>query len=166
MFGAVQDASVQDGAAANTNFGSAAQLLVGQSTTGNTHITFLQFDLSSISSSATINNATLSLFGNLSGNNASFQVDVLQVPGGTFNQSTITYNTAPITGVAITSVLVPNTTPNTYSVDLTKYVQQDVSAGQSQVTIALVGHSVTTEFASFNSTNAGSGAPSLAVSYQ
>jgi hypothetical protein len=151
---------------ANTNFGSSTQLQVGQLTSGYTSIAYLQFDLSSISAGATINSASLSLYGNLAGTNPSFQVDAIQVPDGTFNQSIITYNNAPVTGIPINSFLVPGPTPQTYTLDVTSYVQQVIASGVGQVTIALVGDAPTAQLASFNSTNAANNAPSLAVNYQ
>jgi hypothetical protein len=165
-FGPSADAYVQDGQFANQNFGSSTTLQVKQSdASGFTRVSYLTFDLSSISSSATINNATLSVFGNVNGSSP-VQVDALQVPGATFNQGTITYNNAPVTGTKITSAVVSGTSATKYTFNLTNYVQADISAGQSQVTIALAGDSITLLFASFNSTNAASNAPALAVSYQ
>jgi len=140
-------------------------LSVGQVSGGPTYISYLQYDLSSIDAGATINNATLSLFGEINGSNPSFQVDAEQVPGGTFDQSTITYNNAPVTGVVANSVIVPNSTPQVYTIDLTHYVQADVAAGQTQVTIALVGDSPQAQYAGFASTNFGSNAPGLSVNY-
>jgi len=139
-------------------------LQVGQVIGGATYITYLQYDLSSIDSGATINNATLSLFGGVNGSNPANQVDAVQVPGGTFNQGTITYNNAPVIGVLINSVVVTSSTPQVYTIDLTKYVQAEVAAGQTQVTIALVGDAPAAQPATFNSTNA-SQAPGLSVNY-
>jgi len=164
-FGASEDAYVEDGPYANENFGSATDLQVKQSNApGYTRISYLTFNLSSISSSATINSATLNLTGKVNGSSP-VQVEALQVPGGTFSQSAITYDNAPVTGTEITSEVISGTSSRSYAFNLTNYVQADIAAGESQVTLALAGDSITSLFASFNSTNALGGKPSLVVSH-
>lgn len=134
----VADAYAQDGSAANTNFGKSQQLLVKTSSSaGYTRRTYLQFNLSSLS---TINSATLQLFGELSSTSMpSLTVDVLDVSRQTWTESSLDWDNKPgYTPGNIAMFKVTGTTGKYYSIDLTSYLQARKKAGATLITLALV----------------------------
>lgn len=160
--GPTGDAWVQDGTAANTNFGSATDLEVKVSNTGFNHETYISFNVSSISGNVT--SATLNLFGELETAGAGYTVDVIPT-NGAWSESTITWNTKPADGTPIlASTTVSGTTGQWYSLDLTSYIQSQIAAGQTTISLAIEGAAFTSGgYADFNSREAASNTPQLVV---
>ena len=87
------DAYVGDGTNANTNFGTAAQLTVkNSSTVGQTRITYLTFNISGVNKA--IGNAYLRMFGSYSGID-DVPTAVFGVSNTTWSETAITFNNRP-----------------------------------------------------------------------
>jgi hypothetical protein len=154
---------VQNGSFANTNYGSSSQLLVKQAVAPYDRIAFLTFNLSGLNGTK-VSKATLRLFGGLqAGNNPTFKINVLAVSQTSWSESTITFNKAPATGAALGSATIPNSTSQWYTFDLTSYLQQQVLAGKSSVSLAIAGTANTNETAAFNSRHSAANAPQLVL---
>jgi hypothetical protein len=153
-------AYVQDGANANTNFGSATQLLLKKSTSGYNRESYLKFDLSGVS---TISSAKLRLFGNVS--DASSVALALFGSGNTsWSESTVTWNTKPVTGSQIGSATISGSTAKWYEIDLTSYLKAEKAAGHALVTIVIKSNTSSTgPYVAFNSDDAASNRPELTI---
>jgi len=124
-------------AKSTVNYGSNASLVVQSGNGGNT---LLQFNLASLPtgiSASQVNNARLRLF--VSGFTSAGTFDVYLL-NGSWNESTVTYSTAPALGsLVISNVNVPSTSKNTFiEVDVTSALQQWISGAQSNYGLALV----------------------------
>ncbi|HET6246247.1 MAG TPA: DNRLRE domain-containing protein [Tepidisphaeraceae bacterium] len=179
------DTFVRDNDYSLTNFGASPILFVKDASTGDNRISFLKFDLSGVSS---INSAVLELSGALQTSTAApATTGVFAVPttnwiegngtivdsvGDGFDTSNnppgeMTWNNQPaISGSALASATVASSTFQTYTFDVTSYLQQQLAAGNTVVSLALENLQPTdqqTEFLSRESTsNVGSG-PELLV---
>jgi len=160
--GPTADASVQDGASANTNFGSAPDLQVKVSNAGYNHEAYISFNLSGISGNVT--SATLNLYGDLETAGAGYTVNVIPTTGS-WSENTITWNTKPADGTTVlASTTVSGTTGQWYTLDLTSYIQSQLAAGQTTLSLAIEGAAFTTGgYADFNSREASSNNPQLVV---
>jgi hypothetical protein len=98
-----------------TNYGSKALLDVD----GSSQVTYIQFNLASIPSGASVSQATLKLYVNSVTTAGSFNVDYVN---GTWSESTIDYSNAPTLGTTI-AASVPLTTA-----DKNQYILVDVTA--------------------------------------
>ena len=134
----VADAYVQDGSSAGTNFGKSQQLMVKTSTAGYTRRTYLQFNLSSIT---TINSATMQLFGSLSSTSpTSPTIDVLDVSQQSSTENSLDWNNKPgYTAGNIATFKVTGSAAKYYSIDLTSYLKARKKAGATLVTLMLQG---------------------------
>jgi len=120
----------------STNFGAKVLLDVD----GATQTAYIQFNLASIPSGATVSQATLKLYVNTVVTAGSFNVDYVN---GAWTESTITSNLAPALGSAIVSS-VPITTAdkNQYIlINITPAVQAWLNGSQANDGIALVANS-------------------------
>jgi uncharacterized delta-60 repeat protein len=180
------DTFVRDHDYSLTNFGASPILFVKDASSGDNRVSFLKFDLTGVS---TINSAVLQLTGALQSSTASpATTGVFAVPttswiegngtivdsvGDGFDTSNnppgeMTWNNQPaIGGSALASATVTSGTFQTYTFDVTSYLQQQLAAGNTVVSLALENLQPTsqqTEFLSRESTsNAGSG-PQLVIS--
>ncbi len=127
-----------------TNYGSKTVLDVD----GASQVTFIQFNLASIPSTATISQATLKLYVNSVTTAGSFNVDYVN---GTWTESAIDASNAPALGTTIASgVSITTTDKNQYIlIDVTAAVQAWLSGSETNNGIALVANS--TFNASFDS---------------
>ncbi len=127
-----------------TNYGSATLLYVD----GATATTYIQFDLASIPSGASVSQATLKLYVNAVATAGSFNVDYVN---GSWKESKITHNLAPALGSTIVSdVPITAADKNQYIlVNVTSAVQAWLSGSETNDGIALVANSTFT--ASFDS---------------
>jgi len=150
------DAFVRDHNYTLTNFGASPLLFVKTATSGDDRTAYLKFDLTGITS---LNNATLQLSGALESpqtpatdvgifpvadsswvegdgtivNRAGDGFDTDNSPAGE-----ITWNNAPaLAGSAIATATVSRDSFQTYSFDVTSYLQQQITAGNTIVTLAL-----------------------------
>lgn len=161
--GPTGDAYVQDGTSANTNFGSAPDLQVKVSDPGYNHESYISFDLSSYSAGS-ISGATLRLYGELETAGTGYTVNVLPT-SGSWSESSITWNTKPADGSpVIASTTVSGTTGQWYTLDLTSYIQSQLAAGHTIISLAIKGAAYTTGgYADFNSREASSNTPQLVL---
>jgi len=157
----IADSYVGDGRSSFTNYGRTTQLLARTGATGTTRITYLQFDLSSIS---TISSATLRLFGTLSQEgNSSLAVGVFAA-ASSFNETRLNWSNRPaIVGSALAQTTITTASRRWYQWDLTSYLRQQKQAGKTVVTLVLKGLTTSTSAAFFNSREAGVGAPQLVI---
>jgi hypothetical protein len=154
---------VRNGSFANTNYGSAAQLLVKDAAAPYDRLAYLTFNLTGLSGT-NVSRANLQLFGGLQGgSNAAFEVNVLAVSRTNWGESTITFNDAPATGAVLASAMVTNSTSRWYTFNLTNYLERQRAAGKTSVSLAIVGVTNTSQMAAFNSRHAASNAPQLVV---
>lgn len=131
---ASDDAYVRGGTYADTNYGSDGTLLVKDSTTSSyDRKTYLKFDLSDYFSGVT--SAILRLYGNVTEGTSPVAINAYTVSSDSWNESSITWNTAPTTGTLAGSVTV-TTSLQWYEIDLTSYVNSQIS-GDGILTIAL-----------------------------
>ena len=120
-------------AAATTNYGANVLLDVN----GAREVVYIQFDLGSIPSGATVSQATLKLYVNAVSTAGSFNVDYIN---GSWSEGTITFNMAPALGTTIASS-VPITTAdkNQYIlINVTPALEAWLNGGQANDGIALV----------------------------
>src|ERR1700691_1728408 len=131
-------------AAPTTNYGSKTLLDVD----GATEITYVQFNLASIPSGASVSQATLKLYVNAVTSAGSFNVDYVN---GTWEESTLDANNAPPLGASIASnVSITTADKNQYIlINVTSALQAWLSGSQANDGIALVANS--TFNASFDS---------------
>lgn len=150
------DAYVKGGNPDSTrNFGSAATLELKRGGLEEFfRKVYVKFDLTS-SSISSVSSAKLKLYANPTG---SISVTAYET-GDSWNESSITYSTAPAFGAAITSSSL--TTPaQYYEWDVTRYVNSQLS-GDRLVSIALWDGNAVNIGVSFSSKEAGSNAPVL-----
>ncbi|HEX4795183.1 MAG TPA: PQQ-dependent sugar dehydrogenase [Humisphaera sp.] len=159
--GVIADSYVGDGSASFTNYGRTTQLLARTGATGTNRITYLQFDLSLIT---TISSATLRLFGSLSqeGNN-SLAVGVFAA-GGSFSENKLIWSNRPAAvGSALAKATITTASRRWYQWDLTSYLRQQRQAGKTVVTLVLKGLTTSTSAAFFSSREAGVNGPQLVI---
>src|SRR5580700_9296626 len=123
-------------AASTTNYGASTLLGVD----GASVVTYLQFNLASVPSTASISQATLKLYVNSVTTAGSFNVDYVN---GSWEESTIDASNAPPLGGAITSdVAITTADKNQYIlINVTSAVQAWLSGSESNNGIALVANS-------------------------
>jgi uncharacterized delta-60 repeat protein len=157
------DAYVRDGASAGTNFGTATDLEVKDAGTGFNRVSYIKFDLSSVSA---INSVKLDLFGKLSDTqDASITTSLFSVADTSWSETGVTFNNAPaLSNTALGSATVTGTSLQMVQFDVTAYVKAQFAAGHKVVSFALKDLSSSNSFIQFNSREAGSQTPQLVVS--
>jgi hypothetical protein len=160
--GAVADAYVRDGTSAGTNFGTATSLVVKNSTTaGNNRITFLRFPLTGVGS--TVTSARLRLFGSRPAASAITDT-AFAVSNDSWAESTIDWNNRPALGAKQGAGVVIGTAAQYYEWDLTSLVQAQVSAGATDVSVAVAMDTATSASPdTFNAREASANPPQLLV---
>jgi hypothetical protein len=156
------DAYVRDGTNAGANFGTATDLEVKHGSSGYNRVSYLKFDLSSISS---VNSVKLDLFGKLSDTqDASITTSLFSASNTSWSETGITFNNAPaLSSSAIGTATVSGTDLKLVEFDVTAYVKAQFAAGHKVVTFALKNSSSSNSFVQFSSREAGSNTPSLKV---
>jgi hypothetical protein len=156
-------AYVQDGSSANTNFGSSSQVQVKNTTwVDYSREGYLKFDLSGVS---IINSAKLRLFGSLGDTqDASVQVQVFGSPTTSWSETGLTWNNRPATsGSALSTATVTGTTAKWYELDVTSFLKAQKAAGAGQVTLVLRNPTASNSVVQFNSDDAASNRPEIAI---
>ncbi len=127
-----------------TNYGSNVLLYVD----GAKETTYIQFNLASIPSGASVSQATLKLYVNAVTTEGSFNVDYIN---GSWSEGTITYNLSPALGTTLASnVAITTADKNQYIlINITPALQAWLNGSQANDGIALVANS--TFDASFDS---------------
>lgn len=158
----IADTYVQDGASANTNFGTVTPLqLKTDNQTGQRRDVYFKFDLSSLSRSITA--VKLRIFSALSAA-GSVSTSAYSVSDTTWGETTINWNnkktTSALSGAGVT---VNSTTFAAYDIDITTYVKGEKAAGRDTVSLALHNGSNSTPYILLNSREAASNKPQLVV---
>jgi hypothetical protein len=134
------DSTVQAGANANANFGTAQKLGVQNSYSGTDEHAFLKFDISGVSS---VQTATLVFTGQLSAA-GSVVTNVCAETNNAWQENTITWNTAPAPGTVLGQVTVTGTQA-TFRVDVSSFVAAQKAAGRTTVSFVLVNPAASTQ---------------------
>jgi O-glycosyl hydrolase/ankyrin repeat protein len=158
-------AYVRGGTSASQNFGSAGTLIVKKHTDpSSTREAFIRFNISSLS---TINSAKLRLFGALNDtSSSSVQTQVFAGTTAAWDENTLTYNNsrALATGGPLATATVTGTTQQWYELDVTAFLKSEKALGHTTVTLVLKNPTQQNALVVFNSDDAGSNQPQLAVS--
>ena len=159
------DAYVQDGSNAGVNFGSAPELQVKKAGTGFNRVSYLKFDLSSVS---TIGNAKLELFGDLSdAQNASIATSAFSVADTSWTELGLTFSNAPaLSASPLATTTITGTTGAMYAWDVTSYLQAQKAAGHNIVSLALKNLSSSSSVVKLHSKEAPANPPMLVISAQ
>ncbi len=121
---------------------------------------FLKFDLSELSSNASIVNAQLKVYGSNPKNNTAVNVQVSETADN-WKEMELSYNNAPVPGKVIGSMNVTNTLQY-YTLDVTDYVKKNAS-GDKVASFVLQSINAGYERATFHSKEARDYAPQLII---
>ena len=161
----VADAYVQAGSSSNSNFGTAATLIVKKTVDNNyRRETFIRFDISALP--ANVPSSKLRIYGSLLNNsNATGGINLHGVASQAWGETTITFNNKPVALAEIIGTkTITGASDQYYEIDVTAYVSSAKSGGATAVTFQIVG---TTEFGNnytdFNSREAATNKPQLVV---
>lgn len=159
------DAHVRDGSYAGQNFGQVTPMEVKNvGAPGYSRETYLQFDLTGVASADQITSAKVRLFGSLLSTAAPTLPVGLFPVASTWTESGLTWNTRPAAGsTAAATGTVSGTTGAWYEFNVTNYLKQQKLAGATSVAFAVKGTAAGEGFAGFNSDEASTNKPQLAV---
>jgi hypothetical protein len=162
VLAAAADSYVRDGSP-NSNFGTSTSVQVRVANSGNNRWTYLRFSLAGLT---TIQSARLRLFGNLTSTTATpVQTRVFSSTNLTWGETSITWNNKPAAGSTV-HASVPLVTNSTaarwYDWDLTAFLQAQLAAGRTAVTLVLR-NDVATPNVTFRSRQASSNRPELRI---
>lgn len=162
-FAATAAAYVRDGTYAGQNFGADPTVVVKQhGTTGYRRNGLLRFDLSP--ATATVNSATLRLYGKLGTAGAGVTVNVYGSTNTAWGESAVTWAAQPTTaGSPLKAFVVSGTAARWYEVDLTAHLAAERAAGRSLVTLVLKSALAHEPNVLFNSDEAATGVPEVVV---
>ncbi len=159
---ATGDAYVRDGSFSSTNFGTAGSLITKLSTPGFNRETYLQFDLTSVTTIAT---AKLRIFGALDNvGAANVPTAVYGISGATWSESTITWDNRPqTTGSPLATTTVTNNVPAWYEWDVANFLRQEKAAGHQIATLVLKSAAPNDSPETFTSREAATNRPEVLV---
>ncbi|RZS75371.1 DUF7594 domain-containing protein [Pseudobacter ginsenosidimutans] len=161
------DAYVRDGTNAAITHGTTdpTLLITKLSPSGqlnNARESYLRFDLSTVSGN--VNSATLRVYGKLDLTTVpSVPVTVYAVANTTWSESALTWNNKPATGAALDTSTVTNAAYGYITWDVTSYVQSELGASRSKVSLALKSLTAHDPRVFWNSKEFGSNPPRLVV---
>ena len=157
-------ALVRGGAYANTNFGSATELVVKRHDTSADQVreSYLKFDLSRVT---TITSAKLRLYGRLNDTgNPSVRTNIYSASNTSWSEGGLTWNNKPAAGSTLRgSFTVSGTTARWYEIDLTSFLRAEKAAGRNLVTLVLKNPIQSASKTVINSDEAASNRPQLVV---
>ncbi|WP_343306787.1 DNRLRE domain-containing protein [Chitinophaga niabensis] len=163
-----QDAYVRDGSNAGITHGTTdpTLLITKVSPAGqlnNARETYLTFNLSSAGSNIT--SAVLKVYGKIDGTTTpSVPVAVYAVANTTWTESAITWNNKPASGTtALATQTVTNAANTYYNWDITTYVQSELTAGRTTISLALKSLQAHDPRIFFNSKEAAANPPQLEI---
>lgn len=162
------DAYVRNGTTAGTTHGTTdPNILITKlnstASAGNDRHTYLKFDAGSAGS--TITSAVLRLYGKIDDTRSSnVPISAYSVSNTTWTESTITWNNKPATGgSALQTATVTDATARYYTWDITAYVQSEIAAGRTTISLALLSGVATDPRITWNSKETGSNPPQLVI---
>ncbi|HZN66019.1 MAG TPA: DNRLRE domain-containing protein, partial [Tepidisphaeraceae bacterium] len=157
-------ALVRGGAYANTNFGSATELVVKRHDTSADQVreSYLKFDLSRVT---TITSAKLRLYGRLNDTgNPSVRTNIYSASNTSWPEGGLTWNNKPAAGSTLRgSFTASGTTARWYEIDLTSFLRAEKAAGRNLVTLVLKNPIQSASKTVINSDEAASNRPQLVV---
>ena len=159
----IADAHVQDGTAANTNFGSATTLKVetdSKTNNGKNFDAFFTFPISGIAGNIT--SVKLRVFA-ASSTATGVNTSVYSVTSTTWSETAITWNNKPPRGAQLATATINNTNFTTYDLDITGHVRNEKNAGNEVISLVLHNPSASTVFVTLNSREAAANRPQLIV---
>jgi hypothetical protein len=163
----VHDAYVRDGANATITHGTTdSTLLITKvnptTTAGNNRETYLRFDAGGVTN---VSSATLRVYGKVDLTTVpSIPVGVYSVANTTWTENTLTWNNKPASGTtALASATVTNTAYSYITWDVTNYVQSELLAGRSNISLALKSLAAADPRIFWNSSEFGSNPPQLVI---
>jgi hypothetical protein len=157
------DAYVRGGAYQNTNFGLLAELIVREgSTNSGTRRSYLKFPLNNLATITNTQKVLLRVFGYFQGTGTSV-IDCHTSTNINWNQNTVTWATRPAISASYIAQANAANTAAWVEFDVTTYVLGRQQAGAASVTFALVADSIDTELNIFNSLEADTNQPQLAI---
>jgi hypothetical protein len=129
----------------------------------NNRETYVTFDLSSLSGPVTA--ATLKIFGRTeSSSDANVGVGAYAVSNTTWTESAITWNNKPASASsALATATVTDATGRYYNWNITSYIQSEIAAGRTKVSLVLKNQQTTSGRLIWNSKETGSNAPQLSI---
>ena len=133
---------VRDGSYSSKNYGNDNNLYVKQSgSSGNSREAYITFDLTGVT---TISNGMLQFEAKLSDTiDSSVALDVYSASNTAWSEGSITWDNKPASGTTkIGSTTVTGRTATFYDIDLTSFLQSELAAGHTKVTIVLKGQSI------------------------
>jgi hypothetical protein len=135
---------------------------VKKSGSGFNRVSYIKFDLSGVTA---FNSVKLNLFGHVSDTqNPSIATSIFSVADTSWTETGINFNNAPVTGgTALASATISGTTAKLYAFDVTAYVKAQFAAGHKVISFAVKNPSTSNSFVMFNSREAASNKPQLAV---
>jgi|KBSSwiStaDraftv2_1062776.scaffolds.fasta_scaffold03288_3 hypothetical protein len=154
------DTYVRDGSTAGQNFGTSTVLAVKTNPQAglNRHI-FLKFDLSGVTSASS---ARLRLFGNFTATSGTSPVTIHAQDTDSWTETGLTWNNQPAAGAATVTVPV-GLNAQYWEWDLTAFVQNQIATGQHIMSLELQNDATTSDPVNFNSREAASNKPQLAL---
>ncbi|MCS3796499.1 PQQ-dependent sugar dehydrogenase [Niastella sp. OAS944] len=162
-----QDAYVRDGASATITHGTTdSTLLITKvnptTTTGNNRETYLLFNTGSVTS---VSAATLRVYGIVDLTTVpGVPVGVFPVANTTWTENTLTWNNKPASGTtALATATVTNTAYSYITWDITSYVQSELQAGRTNISLALKSLTGHDPRIFWKSAEAGSNPPQLVI---
>jgi glucose/arabinose dehydrogenase len=162
-----QDAYVRDGTYATITHGTTdSTLLITKvnptTTAGNNRETYLLFNAGAVTNVST---ATLRVYGIVDLTTVpSVPVGVFPVANTTWTENTLTWNNKPATGgTALASATVTNTAYSYITWDVTGYVQSELQAGRTNISLALKSLASHDPRIFWNSSEFGSNPPQLVI---
>jgi hypothetical protein len=162
--GPVADAYVQDGTAANTNFGSANTLKVETDSKTNNSKNFdayVQFPISGIAGNIT--SAKLRIFAASSTTTGVSTAAYSVASTPPWSETAITWNNKPQRGTQLATATINSTNFTTYDLDITTQVRTEKNAGNESISLILHNPSASTVFVTLNSREAAANRPQLIV---
>ena len=159
---ATADAHVRDGAAnADTNYGAAFELELKQASVGYSREAWLKFDLTGVT---TVTSGKLRLFGRINSTTESVGVAVYSSTDASWTEPGLTFNTRPASGAtAHATKTVAGTTDAWYEWDLTSFLQAELAAGRTEVSLVLRPLAATGATVDFASDEAPTNRPELVL---
>jgi alpha-tubulin suppressor-like RCC1 family protein len=157
---ALADAHVRDGASANSNFGTATNLELRTSSSGNNRDSYLRFDISSFTG---VTGARLRISAKLDGS-GSVGTTAYVVTNTSWSETGITWNNKPALSNALGSATVSGSSFAWYEIDVTSHVIAEKAAGRNLISLALHNTATSTRMIQINSREATVNKPELILS--
>lgn len=157
------DAYVRGGSYSLQNFGLSPELLVKEwSDDEYTRISYLKFPLNNLATITNTQRVLLRVYGYFQGS-GTILIDCFTSTNINWNQNTINWNNRPTLSATYIAQAAAKNTATWVEFDVTNYVKGRQTAGAASVTFALVADSVGMDLTVFNSLEADTNQPQLAI---